>query len=166
MDWSWELLSIEEQRLLAALSVFTGQWSLDSAETLGAGRLVAPVAVVLRSLVAKSLVEPVYSTQRSQFRLLETVRMFASSQLLAMGSAEAVRSAHAQLHLARSRVITPENAYLDIDTIESVSQEIADIDVAIAWSVGQSAWSEASELAVYSSGSTPPSPTVPRASGV
>ena len=153
MDWSWELLSIEEQRLLAALSVFTGQWSLDSAETLGAGRLVAPVAVVLRSLVAKSLVEPVYSTQRSQFRLLETVRMFASSQLLAMGSAEAVRSAHAQLHLARSRVITPENAYLDIDTIESVSQEIADIDVAIAWSVGQSAWSEASELAVYSSGS-------------
>ena len=82
MDWSWELLTTEEQHVLTCLSVFSGGWTIEAAEGV-CGRLGYPsVATVLRSLVAKSLVEPRTGVRGNRYRLLETVRLFAQQKLL------------------------------------------------------------------------------------
>ncbi len=47
MEWSWDLLSEDERRVLASLSVFVGGWTLDAAEGVARGLAGAPVAALL-----------------------------------------------------------------------------------------------------------------------
>jgi predicted ATPase/class 3 adenylate cyclase len=93
IDWSWDLLEGADRALLRRLSVFAGGWTLEAAavvtgaadpiETLdGLGRLVA------RSLV---VVDPAGHTR---YRMLETIRLYAGSKLVASGEAEALRGCH------------------------------------------------------------------------
>jgi predicted ATPase/class 3 adenylate cyclase len=82
IDWSYNLLGLDDQRAFAGLSVFAGGWTLEAAEAvLPAAGLVDPEGVVerLASLVEKSLVVRDQATER--YRYLETVRLFAKQQL-------------------------------------------------------------------------------------
>jgi predicted ATPase/DNA-binding SARP family transcriptional activator len=82
MEWSYQLLDPEEQRLLRACSVFPGGFTLESL----AGVAMAPAATVEKivgSLVAKSLVTiDDWQVQPTRYRLLETVREFAHHRLV------------------------------------------------------------------------------------
>jgi hypothetical protein len=91
MEWSWALLNPDQQKLLAVLSVFVGDWPLASAEEIGQPFLTGPVIGSLRQLLAASLVEPVYHGQSNRFRLLNTVRLFARARLKDMGIAGPAR---------------------------------------------------------------------------
>jgi hypothetical protein len=91
LDWSYDLLPAEERRLLTWLAVFPQAFTLDQAEALGSGLCSTPVAVTLRHLVAASLVTPV----GDRYRLLETVRLYATDKLIAADEAEAARDRHA-----------------------------------------------------------------------
>ena len=73
IEWSYELLTPDEQRLVAALSVFRGGWTLGAAE-----RLCEADVEVQQSLVDKSLVR---RWESGRFGMLETVREFAAEQL-------------------------------------------------------------------------------------
>ncbi len=73
IEWSYELLNAEEQKLLAALSVFQGGWTLESAE-----RVCQADLELLESLVDKSLVR---RTESGRLFMLETIREFAAEQL-------------------------------------------------------------------------------------
>src|SRR5580765_8516456 len=55
VDWSYDLLTPEEQKLFRQLSVFSGGWTLEAAEA--ACDPVADVLVALLGLVDKSLVQ-------------------------------------------------------------------------------------------------------------
>src|SRR2546423_1912325 len=59
MDWSYDLLSSEEQIVFDRLSVFAGGWTLDAAEAVARGGDVAEWQVLdlLAALVGKSLVQ-------------------------------------------------------------------------------------------------------------
>ena len=72
IDWSYELLELEEQRLLAALSVFRGGWTLEAAE-----RVCDADVELLQSLVDKSLVR---RWESGRFGMLETIREFAAER--------------------------------------------------------------------------------------
>ena len=92
-DWSYELLGDRERILLARLSVFAG-WSLDMAEqvcadaSLPAGEIVD----VLTTLVDKSLVEvEPDALGQARYRMLETVREYASALLELAGEAPLLR---------------------------------------------------------------------------
>ena len=70
--WSYDLLSDEEQRLFARLSVFSGGFDLDAAEAVSGADVDT-----LQSLVEKSLLR--WSGER--YGMLETIREFASERL-------------------------------------------------------------------------------------
>ena len=97
VDWSYALLSGDEQRLFNRLSVFQGGWTMDAAEAVlddtGAqdGFVLDAVArLVERSMV---IVEPGSPTR---YRMLETLRQYAVEQLLGSGEADLVSTRHAR----------------------------------------------------------------------
>jgi tetratricopeptide (TPR) repeat protein len=78
LDWSWDLLSPDEQAALGQLSVFEGGFTLEAAEgvlSLGGGLWAADG---VQALVDKSLVRQVGD---GRFHLLASVHAYASEQL-------------------------------------------------------------------------------------
>jgi predicted ATPase len=85
--WSYDLLAPPEQRLLRALSVFVGAFSLEAVEAMAApGR---PVVDTLARLVDQSLVLVEHCGETTRFVLLESVRTFARERLAEAGESEA-----------------------------------------------------------------------------
>ncbi len=83
IDWSYDLLSAEEQIVFGRLSVFAGGWTLDAAEAVARGSDVAEWQVLdlLAALVGKSLVQAEVIHGSTRYRLLETIRHYAAERL-------------------------------------------------------------------------------------
>jgi predicted ATPase/class 3 adenylate cyclase len=86
IEWSYDLLSEDEQRLFARLSVFAGGCTLEAAEEVAEADLDT-----LQSLVEKSLLR--FSGGR--YWMLETIREFAGEYLETSGQADEPRKLHA-----------------------------------------------------------------------
>ena len=102
LEWSHGLLAPAEQTVFAALGVFSGSFSLESAQALvAAGGMDAwDVLEHLGALVDKSLVTVEgASTTTPRYRLLETTRAFALEQLAAQGSTLDWLRRHAEVTL-------------------------------------------------------------------
>src|SRR5205085_2848226 len=84
IDWSYQLLTASERRVLRSLSVFAGGWTLEAAEQVCVDAELPRTELVelVTHLVDKSLVltEP-SSRGQVRFRLLESVRAYAEEQL-------------------------------------------------------------------------------------
>ena len=81
MDWSYELLSAEERRVLGELSVFAGTFGLAQvAEVCGGGDKLRRMEVIDR-LAGKSLVAAEPAEDGTRYRLLDTVRHYAADRL-------------------------------------------------------------------------------------
>jgi predicted ATPase len=91
IQWSYDLLTLDEQKLFARLAVFAGGWSLDAAEGVSGAELDA-----LQSLVEKSLVRHGYG----RFRMLETIREYAGERLNASDEAADLKQRHAAFFVA------------------------------------------------------------------
>ena len=90
IDWSYELLDPAESLLLQLLSVFAGGASLEAVVAVAAQEADRAggdwrVLDVLASLVDKSLVVADFSHTEPRYRLLETIRAYASEKLLENG---------------------------------------------------------------------------------
>jgi predicted ATPase/DNA-binding SARP family transcriptional activator/class 3 adenylate cyclase len=95
MDWSYDLLSEEERRVLGELSVFAGTFGLaQAAQVCGGGDELAVLEVVDR-LAGKSLVAADPAGDGTRYRLLDTVRHYAAGRLAEAGGTEAARDRHA-----------------------------------------------------------------------
>jgi non-specific serine/threonine protein kinase len=83
-DWSYALLSEQQQRLFERLAVFAGPFDLEAAEAICGTRPVAPAHVLdhLAELVDKSLVVTESDTDSVRYRLLQTVRQYAHARLV------------------------------------------------------------------------------------
>jgi len=124
IEWSFDLLSPDERRLLAALSVFRGGWTLDATE-----RVADANANLLESLVDKSLVR---RSAIGRFGMLDSVRDFAAEHL---GQAERSRIVRQLLeHLLNLF----SNADLSQDAPGHMQMNLAaveqpNLDVALTW---------------------------------
>lgn len=72
-DHSWEMIAVEEQRVLCALAAFRGRFRREAAEQVAGASLTT-----LSTLVAKSLVR---RTSTGHYDLHELVRQYAASKL-------------------------------------------------------------------------------------
>jgi predicted ATPase len=89
IEWSYELLTTEEQRLFSCLSVFAGGCTFDTAEAV-----CDADADTLQSLLDKSLVRRRESDDAPRYWTLETINEYAAERLRASGLQEALRSRH------------------------------------------------------------------------
>jgi non-specific serine/threonine protein kinase len=102
IDWSYDLLSDDERRLLRRLAVFTGGCSLEAAEQVCGRESGADTLELLSHLIDKSLVAVEDEDGERRYRLLETVRQYARDRLFESGEAAALRDRHLRLfeHIA------------------------------------------------------------------
>ncbi|MCE5237037.1 adenylate/guanylate cyclase domain-containing protein [bacterium] len=90
IDWSYRLLSPEEQRTLRRLSVFQGGFFLEAAEAV-----CGPDAVEhVMTLYDKSLLYAKEALGQQRFHMLETIREFAQEKLVEAGEADETRRSH------------------------------------------------------------------------
>jgi non-specific serine/threonine protein kinase len=97
IEWSYELLSPQEQSLLRRLAVFRGGSTLEAAAAVCGDEAVSADAVpdVAALLVDKSLLFPTIG-ERPRFVMLESVREFAATKLREGREFDAAARAHAQ----------------------------------------------------------------------
>jgi predicted ATPase/DNA-binding winged helix-turn-helix (wHTH) protein len=103
IDWSYNLLSDDECVLLRRLSVFPGDFNLESACVVaGAESEFANTIDDLANLVDKSLVTAELSGNAVSYRLLDTTRVYALRKLAESGEADHVRQRYTK-HFAAGR---------------------------------------------------------------
>ena len=107
IDWSYSLLSEEEQRLFARLSVFAGGRTLDAIEAICNPDGMLDVLGGVESLLEKSLLGQTEIEGETRFTLLETLHEYARERLEASVEAEAMRRAHAAYFLALAKEAEP-----------------------------------------------------------
>jgi predicted ATPase len=98
MDWSHELLSAAEQKLVRRLSVFVGGCTLESAEAVCDAKADLGLDLLdgMSSMVDKSLLRQVEQPNaESRFMMLETVREYALEKLAASGEEALTKRARA-----------------------------------------------------------------------
>jgi predicted ATPase len=110
LEWSHALLAPEEQAVLRRLSVFAAPFTLDSAQIVAAAGALDAVAVAraVAALVDKSMLQLLAASAASvanpvpRWRLLETTRLFAATQLDAHGERQLSEARHAQAMAVRA----------------------------------------------------------------
>jgi predicted ATPase/class 3 adenylate cyclase len=99
IDWSYDLLSEREQRLLARLAVFSGGCTLEAAEAVCAGDPIDgdDVYELLANLVARSLIVADDGPE-TRYRLLQTIREYGGERLTEAGEIHTLRLRHADYY--------------------------------------------------------------------
>ena len=97
IDWSYTLLTADEQVLLRRLAVFTAGFTLDMAEAVCCGEEIGERRTLdqISSLVSKSLlIADTIGRAQARYRLLETIREYALEKLEEAGETAALRDRH------------------------------------------------------------------------
>jgi predicted ATPase/DNA-binding winged helix-turn-helix (wHTH) protein len=135
LDWSYELLSPFEQRVLRRLAVFAGPFDVASACVVAAEADGDPADVLeaLTHLAAKSLIGVHTGEQQVLYRLLETSRAYALEKLTAGEESAQIRRRHAELcctwgESAPARGLQPAN-----DWLSGNGHKVDDVRTALDW---------------------------------
>ncbi len=145
LDWSYDLLTIEEKVLFARLGVFKGGCTLDAVETI----IGIPFESItndavnidpleqLTSLLHKSMLVREMSGEEVRFNMLETIREYAHERLEASGEAELLRQRHIRYYLELAESAQPELEKTQSQVwIKRLEQEHDNLRAALQWALG------------------------------
>ena len=136
IDWSYQLLDDGERAVIRRLAVFAGGFTVEVAERVvtGGGVEQADVFDLLDSLVAKSLVSVGRAGGVDGFRLLETIREYASDRLREAGEEDDTRLRQLAwaLDLCRSAQVQLRGPD-ELQAYRTLDAEYANVVAAIGW---------------------------------
>ena len=140
-DHSWKLLSDDERRALARLSVFRGGFDREAA-----GRVAGAALGMLSALVAKSLVRRL---ETGRYDLHELIRQYATLYLEAEPTEAAdARQQHYALYLALAEAAAPQlKGSGQLEWLRRLEEEHDNFRAALAWSLSNAADDAALRLA-------------------
>ena len=143
IDWSWDLLTDEDRRLLRRLSVFSGGWTVPMAarivgdDTVGMDPL--DLEDGLTRLIDRSLVLVDRDTMR--YRMLETIRQYAREQLIAAGEAPALADRHLAVYAALAiESVEPMRGPAIVDWLDRLDAELDNLGTALEWGLEAEPW--------------------------
>src|SRR3954469_927759 len=112
LEWSHDLLTLEERVQFRRLAVFAGGFTLAAAEAVTSDGEIAEheVADLLARLVDKSLVVADEGPGGYRYRLLESMRQYGSERLREAGEAATFETRHCDFYLGLARAADPECA--------------------------------------------------------
>jgi predicted ATPase/class 3 adenylate cyclase len=125
IEWSYDLLAEDEQRLFARLAVYSGGCTLAAAEAVCDADLDT-----LQSLVDKSLVSV---REHDRFWMLETIREYAAERLEESGQGQELRRQHAEYFLALAEVADPHARAYSREWLDRLGEEHDNLRAAIDW---------------------------------
>lgn len=138
VDWSYELLFDDEQRVFERLSVFPGGCDLAAAEAVCADDAIAAddIADHLQALVDKSLVVAAPVGGGVRYAQLQTLAQYGRERLTERGDAARVRDAMAA-HVARLCSQSAEAFTGDIQRawLTAIDQEHDNLRAALEWAL-------------------------------
>ena len=138
IDWSYDLLTPQEQLLFARLGVFAGGFGLDAATNIcgGEGLDESDILDLLSSLTDKSLVVADTAGEQERYDLLESTRAYALEKLTAAGEHEQLARRHAEYF--RDQVLSAEERRSTGSTaawVASVELELDNDRTALEWAL-------------------------------
>src|SRR5215204_5752953 len=138
LDWSYELLSEPERKVLRRLSVFAGGWTLEASEVVVSDESMgqSEVLELLSGLVEKSLAIAELTAESGgvRYRLLDSIRQYALEKLEQSGELEDVKRAHAGYFLALAEEAEPELiGPRETEWFERLEEEIDNLRAALSW---------------------------------
>ena len=129
IEWSYELLDIDEQQLFARLAVFTGGCTLEAAEQVCGASLEQ-----MESLMDKNLLRRSETGAEVRFWMLETIREYALERLAAAAGVEEACRPYADYYLALARERVAEHDHGQHAALDELELELDNIRTALAWS--------------------------------
>jgi predicted ATPase/DNA-binding CsgD family transcriptional regulator len=149
IGWSYDLLNDDEQRLLRALSVFSGGFTVQAVEAVAPSNFKSPVLDLLTRLIDHSLLQRMATPSGSvRFTMLESIREFALDALKAHDEETGARNHH--LNWLIDRVGAPEPAHwndLRGPGDGSLDDEHDNLRAALTWSLHQGDMTRAAQIA-------------------
>ncbi|MFL5727025.1 MAG: ATP-binding protein [Chloroflexota bacterium] len=128
MDWSYQLLSEDEQSLWARLSVFADGFELDAAQAVCArdGLEAEEIPGLVGSLVEKSVLKRREVGTADRFRLLEPLRHFGRERLREADAETTLRSRHRDWILELATAARANDAH-QVEAFERIRVERANV---------------------------------------
>ena len=150
VDWSYTLLSPDEQHLLRAASMFAGGFDLAGICAVVGGSDEVEVLRHLDSLVRKSLVVADHAAPRTRYAMYETIRQFAEDRLVEAGRPEQARARHAT-HFAQLAADRWEhwNGPGWRDAVDWVETELDNLRSGFRWSAQHGDLEVATDIAAH-----------------
>jgi predicted ATPase/DNA-binding CsgD family transcriptional regulator len=135
IDWSHALLDEPDRIVFRRLAVFAGAFDIDAARAVCAEGKIDhdDVLHLLGRLVDKSLVVAEQRDGRARYRLLETIRLYATDRLAEADEVAAARDRHLDHYLAFAEAFEPRR-HDDMDAWRSrLDREHDNLRAALDW---------------------------------
>ncbi|MDQ6767920.1 MAG: NB-ARC domain-containing protein [Candidatus Eremiobacteraeota bacterium] len=140
IDWSYDLLSPQEQTLFTRAAVFAGGFSLAAATAVCGGEGLDEIEVLdlLSSLTDKSLVVADTAGEQERYHLLESTRAYALEKLTAAGERDRLARRHCEYF--RDKAQEADKRYGTGSTLAwhaDVELELDNYRAALEWGLSQ-----------------------------
>ncbi|MBI2762256.1 MAG: hypothetical protein HYX54_00640 [Chloroflexi bacterium] len=144
IDWSWDLLTEDDRRLLRRLSIFAGGWTAGTAAKVvgdGPGTMdQIELLDGLSRLVDRSLVL-VDRGPTTRYRMLETIRQYAREKLIESGEVASVADRQFAAFAALAAAAQPElTGPAMVDWLDRMDADAENLGAAMEWGLEAAPW--------------------------